>query len=675
MRASRKASTKVMALLTASLLTVGGAAVVTPTSANAFIPDDQLTTSHGDNLGHGPKTARITLDTDKTKVKPGETVNAHIEIEGAAPYPKLGEWKYGESDITAVLFELNVNPKLTVKSVDKLDFKWSDGKKRELTQAPTVDEHNTIAFEFATGELRPGFKSTTPFGADTSLSVDIPVTVNETVKAGEELGVTVGAEIDIRPTLDWTYGKWEMNEVNGREVDNAACYRDAEGTLTFENPGRYGTWMADLWLGTTADHFRLNGQPEFTVTGPNGENLTDKVFPSDAYPKRTLNPQAKPTIYTGADGTDLTNYRWLSRYEWKFNEKGSAGDVWIPEGSTIHVKQRVRSTNCSFNPSKDHFGVKVESRNAHLFKQDVASAALTVDENPEAPTPSETEPKPDTEKESEPSSTSSTPSTEATTTSDSPEPSEPTEPTEPSEPSEPSETTPNEDGETTVTTTEPETEDPEPEPEEDPEPSSPSSTISTEVTTTSETPASSTTETTTKTTTPTCKPSESESPKPSDPSEPSKPSEPTPSESGKTTVPSTEPESEDPDCEPSGSPEPTPSSTTTPTLPQPLLPVPLLPLGKNKDEEPSTTPEKPKSSEPKGTEPQEPGKQQETTHPQNGSQAHAATSTTAAAPAKGDHSQRTTGLANTGASVIGLVIAGIMAIAGGLFLVRRNRNA
>lgn len=638
MRTSRKASTKVMALLTASLLTVGGAAVVTPTSANAFIPDDQLTTSHGDNLGHGPKTARITLDTDKTKVKPGETVNAHIEIEGAAPYPKLGEWKYGESDITAVLFELNVNPKLTVKSVDKLDFKWSDGKKRELTQAPTVDEHNTITFEFATGELRPGFKSTTPFGADTSLSVDIPVTVNETVKDGEELGVTVATEIDIRPTLDWTYGKWEMNEVNGREVDNAACYRDAEGTLTFENPGRYGTWMADLWLGTTADHFRLNGQPEFTVTGPNGENLTDKVFPSDAYPKRTLNPQAKPTIYTGADGTDLTNYRWLSRYEWKFNEKGSAGDVWIPEDSTIHVKQRVRSTNCSFNPSKDHFGVKVESRNAHLFKQDIAEAKLTVDENP-----------------------------------DSPEPSEPTEPTEPSEPSEPSETTPNEDGETTVTTTEPETE--APEPEEDPEPSSPSSTTSTEVTTTSETPASSTTETTTKTTTPTCKPSESESPKPSDPSEPSKPSEPTPSESGKTTVPSTEPESEDPDCEPSGSPEPTPSSTTTPTLPQPLLPVPLLPLGKNKDEEPSTTPEKPKSSETKGTEPQEPGTQQETTQPQNGSQSHAATSTTAPAPAKGDHSQRTTGLANTGASVIGLVIAGIMAIAGGLFLVRRNRNA
>lgn len=578
------------------------------------------------------------MDTDKTKVKPGETVNAHIEIDGTAPYPKSGKWKYGESDITAVLFELNVNPKLTVKSVDKLDFKWSDGKKRELTKAPTVDEeHNTIAFEFATGELRPGFKSTTPFGADTSLSVDIPVTVNETVKAGEELGVTVGAEIDIRPTLDWTYGKWEMNEVNGREVDNAACYRDAEGTLTFENPGRYGTWMADLWLGTTADHFELNGKPEFTVTGPNGEDLTDKVFPTDAYPKRTLNPQAKPTIYTGADGTDLTNYRWLSRYEWKFNEKKPTGDVWIPEGSTIHVKQRVRSTKCDFDPSKDHFGVKVESRNAHLFKQDVAEAKLTVDENPDSP-----------------------------------------------EPSEPSETTPNEDGETTVTTTEPETEDPEPEPEgsepkpepeEDPEPSSPSSTTSTEVTTTSETPASSTTETTTKTTTPTCKPSESESPKPSDPSEPSEPSKPTPSESGKTTVPSTEPESEDPDCEPSGSPEPTPSSTTTPTLPQPLLPVPLLPLGKNKDKEPSTTPDKPKSSEPQGTEPREPGKQQETTQPQNGSQSHAATSTTAAAPAKGDHSQRTTGLANTGASVIGLVIAGIMAIAGGLFLVRRNRNA
>ena len=36
--------------------------------------------------------------------------------------------------LPAVLFELNVDPKLTVKSVDKLDFKWSDGKERELTQ-------------------------------------------------------------------------------------------------------------------------------------------------------------------------------------------------------------------------------------------------------------------------------------------------------------------------------------------------------------------------------------------------------------------------------------------------------------------------------------------------------------------------------------------------------------
>lgn len=75
MRTSRKASTKVMALLTASLLTVAGAAVVTPTSANAFIPDASLEgPSHGDDLGHGPKTARITLDTDKTKVKPGPSM-------------------------------------------------------------------------------------------------------------------------------------------------------------------------------------------------------------------------------------------------------------------------------------------------------------------------------------------------------------------------------------------------------------------------------------------------------------------------------------------------------------------------------------------------------------------------------------------------------------------------
>lgn len=662
MRTSRKASTKVMALLAASLLTVGGAAVVTPTSANAFIPDKSLTKSHGDNRWHGPKPAKITLDTDKTKVKPGDTVNAHVEVEGEAPYPESGPWTYGKSDITAVLFVLQVDSKLTVPSMDNLNFKWGDGKNRKPFSTTPLPEQNAVVVEFAARDL--------PLGPKPSFSIDFPVTVNKSVQDGEKLGVSVETEMTIRPTLDWRYGDWEMRDIG------QACVRDAEGTLFFENPGHYGTWLADLWLGTDVDHFKLNGKPEFKVTGPDGEDLTNTVFPSDAYPQRTVNPVAKPTIYTGSDATDFNGYRWLSRYEWKFKEEiPPAGDVWIPEGSTIRVKQRVQSTECEFNPSQDNFGVKVESRNAPLAKLDTAEAALTVDENPEAPTPSETEPKPDTEKESEPSSTSSTPSTEATTTSDSPEPSEPTEPTEPSEPSEPSETTPNEDGETTVTTTEPETEAPEPEPEEDPEPSSPSSTTSTEVTTTSETPASSTTETTTKTTTPTCKPSESESPKPSDPSEPSEPSEPTPSESGKTTVPSTEPESEDPDCEPSGSPEPTPSSTTTPTLPQPLLPVPLLPLGKNKDEDPSTTPEKPKSSEPKGTEPQEPGKQQETTQPQNGSQSHAATSTTAPAPAKGDHSQRTTGLANTGASVIGLVIAGIMAIAGGLFLVRRNRNA
>lgn len=598
------------------------------------------------------------MDTDKTKVKPGDTVNAHVEVEGEAPYPESGPWTYGKSDITAVLFVLQVDSKLTVPSMDNLNFKWGDGKNRKPFSTTPLPEQNAVVVEFAARDL--------PLGPKPSFSIDFPVTVNKSVQDGEKLGVSVETEMTIRPTLDWTYGDWEMRDIG------QACVRDAEGTLFFENPGHYGTWLADLWLGTDVDHFKLNGKPEFKVTGPDGEDLTNTVFPSDAYPQRTVNPVAKPTIYTGSDATDFNGYRWLSRYEWKFKEEiPPAGDVWIPEGSTIRVKQRVQSTECEFNPSQDNFGVKVESRNAPLAKLDTAEAALTVDENPEAPTPSETEPKPDTEKESEPSSTSSTPSTEATTTSDSPEPSEPT---EPSDPSEPSETTPNEDGETTVTTTEPETEDPEPEPEEDPEPSSPSSTISTEVTTTSETPASSTTETT-KTTTPTCKPSESESPKPSDPSEPSEPSEPTPSESGKTTVPSTEPESEDPDCEPSGSPEPTPSSTTTPTLPQPLLPVPLLPLGKNKDKEPSTTPEKPQSSEPKETEPREPGNQQETTQPQNGSQSHAATSTTAAAPAKGDHSQRTTGLANTGASVIGLVIAGIMAIAGGLFLVRRNRNA
>ena len=582
MRLSRNASTKAIALLSAALLAVGG--IIIPAPTDAAIPDGSLTTQHGDDLGAGPE-AKITLGTDKTEVKPGDTVAAHVEIEGTVPFPEVGQWRYGESDATAVIFSLQIDPRLTVNDVDKLQFKWADGKERKPFNVQIDAESNVIAFEFASSDV--------PLGPEPKMTVDIPVTVNDDVQDGDELGVKVATEVDLRPTLDWTYDNWEMRSTGD------PCLREAVGELTFDNPGRYGTWLADFWLGTNSEYFELEGQPEITVRGPGGEDMTDQVFQDSSYPQVTHNPTDRPKIFTGADGKDFSNYRWLSQSEWKINEQGMAGDVWIPEGSTIFVKQLVRSSRCSFDPDREDFGAKVESRNAPLYRQDVDEAVLTVKKDPE-PKPSPTT-----------SGSSSSPSS-------------------------------------TVTETEK-----------------------------------------------VCKPSESEG------GQPSEPVEPTPGDDGVVTVTTTVVDPNDPNCPSGGGDEPTPAPSEdpdpTPTNPDKSsksflgwLLVPLIPLlssGKS-SAVPSGKPV-PHSSVPSTDEKRLEEKPQkeadnvlEDTHQDGETNPHGPTekaplvakpTSTQGTPTA--HTERFTGLANTGASVLGLVLCGLAAIAAGLFLVRRNRKS
>ena len=584
MRLSRNASTKAIALLSAALLAVGG--IIIPAPTDAAVPDDSLTTQHGDNLGAGPE-AKITLDTDKTEVKPGDTVAAHVEIEGTVPFPEVGQWRYGESDATAVIFSLQIDPRLTVNDVDKLQFKWADGKERKPFNVQIDAESNVIAFEFASSDV--------PLGPEPKMTVDIPVTVNDDVQDGDELGLKVATEVDLRPTLDWTYDNWEMRSTGD------PCLREAVGKLTFDNPGRYGTWLADFWLGTNSEYFELEGQPEITVRGPGGEDMTDQVFQDSSYPQVTHNPTDRPKIFTGADGKDFSNYRWLSQSEWKINEQGMAGDVWIPEGSTIFVKQLVRSSRCSFDPDREDFGAKVESRNAPLYRQDVDEAVLTVKKDPEP----ESKPSPTT------SGSSSSPSS-------------------------------------TVTETEK-----------------------------------------------VCKPSESEG------GQPSEPVEPTPGDDGVVTVTTTVVDPDDPNCPSGGGDEPTPAPSEdpdpTPTNPEKSsksslgwLLVPLIPLlssGKS-SAVPSGKPV-PHSSVPSTDEKRLEEKPQkeadnvlEDTHQDGETNPHGPTekaplvakpTSTQGTPTA--HTERFTGLANTGASVLGLVLCGLAALAAGLFLVRRNRKS
>ncbi|MCG7468709.1 hypothetical protein MHY13_11385, partial [Corynebacterium sp. ACRPE] len=255
------------------------------------------------------------------------------------------------------------------------------------------------------------------------------------------------------------------------------------------------------------------------------------------------------------------------------------------------------------------------------------------------------------------------------------------------EPSEPVEPTPGDDGVVTVTTTvvDPEGEDcesdPEPEPEPEPKPSP---------TTSGSSPSSTVTETEK-----VCKPSESEG------GEPSEPVEPTPGDDGVVTVTTTVVDPNDPNCPSGGGDEPTPAPSEdpdpTPTNPDKSsksflgwLLVPLIPLlssGKS-SAVPSGKPV-PHSSVPSTDEKRLEEKPQkeadnvlEDTHQDGETNPHGPTekaplvakpTSTQGTPTA--HTERFTGLANTGASVLGLVLCGLAAIAAGLFLVRRNRKS
>ena len=235
----------------------------------------------------------------------------------------------------------------------------------------------------------------------------------------------------------------------------------------------------------------------------------------------------------------------------------------------------------------------------------------------------------------------------------------------------------------TVTTTvvDPEGEDCEPDPEPESKPSP---------TTSGSSPSSTVTETEK-----VCKPSESEG------GQPSEPVEPTPGDDGVVTVTTTVVDPDDPNCPSGGGDEPTPAPSEdpdpTPTNPEKSsksslgwLLVPLIPLlssGKS-SAVPSGKPV-PHSSVPSTDEKRLEEKPQkeadnvlEDTHQDGETNPYGPTekaplvakpTSTQGTPTA--HTERFTGLANTGASVLGLVLCGLAALAAGLFLVRRNRKS
>ncbi|MCG7455521.1 LPXTG cell wall anchor domain-containing protein, partial [Corynebacterium tuberculostearicum] len=192
-----------------------------------------------------------------------------------------------------------------------------------------------------------------------------------------------------------------------------------------------------------------------------------------------------------------------------------------------------------------------------------------------------------------------------------------------------------------------------------------------------------------------CKPSESEG------GQPSEPVEPTPGDDGVVTVTTTVVDPNDPNCPSGGGDEPTPAPSEdpdpTPTNPDKSsksslgwLLVPLIPLlssGKS-SAVPSGKPV-PHSSVPSTDEKRLEEKPQkeadnvlEDTHQDGETNPHGPTekaplvakpTSTQGTPTA--HTERFTGLANTGASVLGLVLCGLAALAAGLFLVRRNRKS
>ena len=357
----------VAAVVSTVALGIGGVAV--PPVAGAYIQDDSLSQPHGDDLGAKPATS-ISVSPEKVNVQPGDTFDMEVRVDSEVPHPESSAGTYGESDATALIVELQLDKRFTVDPSEAV-FKWNDGQSRELADLRKEDSATTQSFLFE-------FDQKASLGANPGFTLTLPVTVSETAEQGDEIDITVASQVVIRPTLDWTYGDFRLEETNDE------CVQKAVGDLKFDNPDQYGTWLADLWLGSDSPNFSLEGDPVFKVTGPEGEDLTQEVFASADYPQSTLDPSESPEIFTGADGTTFENYRWLRRYEWRLNEKAFSGDIWIPEGSTVHVEQNIRSSQCAFSPD-EKFGVKIESRNAPLFTNAVDTLNATVAAEPETP--------------------------------------------------------------------------------------------------------------------------------------------------------------------------------------------------------------------------------------------------------------------------------------------------
>ena len=357
----------VAAVVSAVALGIGGVAV--PQVAGAHIHDDSLSQPHGDDLGAKPATS-ISVSPEKVNVQPGDTFDMEVRVDSEVPHPENSAGVYGKSDATGLIVELQLDKRFTVDPSEAV-FEWDDGQSRELADLSKEDSATTQSFLFE-------FSQKASLGANPSFTLTLPVTVSETAEQGDEIDVTVASQVIIRPTLDWTYGAFRSEPTNNQ------CVKKVVGDLHFNNPGQYGTWLADLWLGSNSPYYSLVGDPVFKVTGPEGEDLTQSVFPSTNYPQSTLDPSDSPETFTGADGTNYENFRWLRRYEWRLNENLFSGDIWIPEGSTVHVEQHIQSSRCAFSDA-EKFGVKIESRNAPLFTNAVDTLNATVAEEPETP--------------------------------------------------------------------------------------------------------------------------------------------------------------------------------------------------------------------------------------------------------------------------------------------------
>lgn len=305
-------------------LGIGGVAV--PPVAGAYIQDDSLTTQHGDDLGRKPN-ASISLELADNEVRAGESTTAKIKVGSSVPFPKTAENEYGESDATAVIFSIQVDDRLEVQLGDSVEsnIRWDDGQNRRPHTSGVDEEANELTIEFAASDF--------PLGANPGFTLELPVKVAQDVEPGTELQLAVGSEVDIRPDLDWEFGDYTMQSVDELEPGQDRCVRKGTIEVSFDNIGHYGTWMADLWLGTNSD-FQLHGDASFKLTGPNGEDLTDQVFGQDGSPVATLTPDGEPERSEGR----FENHNWLKRYQWRINENAFAGEAWVPEGSHLQIQ-------------------------------------------------------------------------------------------------------------------------------------------------------------------------------------------------------------------------------------------------------------------------------------------------------------------------------------------------